>query len=76
MQYVTHYVRFVTGRVIALQAPARTAATQAWLGSFETAMLNAVALGNKDPAAPAALLPSIFEFVFARIDEVSSFTAL
>jgi hypothetical protein len=72
--------RFVTGRILTLQAPARVEATQAWLLQFEQQMAAAAASSNSsssssttsaDATAAVRMLPSIFEFVFARIDEVS-----
>jgi hypothetical protein len=70
--------RFVAGRILTLQAPARVEATQAWLQQFELQMAAAAATSSSsssstsaDTAAAVRMLPSIFEFVFARIDEVS-----
>lgn len=76
--------RFVTGRILALQAPARVEATQAWLQQFEHQMAAAVSstsngstsnnhnsTSSADATAAVRMLPSIFEFVFARVDEVS-----
>jgi hypothetical protein len=73
--------RFVTGRILTLQAPARVEATQAWLLQFEQQMAAAAtsnstsnssdSTASANATAAVRMLPSIFEFVFARIDEVS-----
>ncbi|KAG5189617.1 T-complex protein 11-domain-containing protein [Tribonema minus] len=65
---MANLIRFIGQRIMALQAPARVPATQAWLQRFNDDM--AAAASSGDPGAPVRLLPRIFEFVFARIDEV------
>jgi hypothetical protein len=66
----THTCRFIGGRIVELQAPARVPPTQAWLQRYHADL--AAAAGAGDPGATVRLLPRIFEFIFARIDEVRS----
>ncbi|CAN0158629.1 unnamed protein product [Pylaiella littoralis] len=66
---------FIAGRIHALQAPAREAGARAWLqarqktwNGFNAQMETAAASG--DALAVIPLLPRVFEFIFAQMEEI------
>ncbi|CAN0342137.1 unnamed protein product, partial [Ectocarpus fasciculatus] len=70
---VQRLVGFIAGRILNLQAPVRSDGARAWLKGFDANMEAAIASG--DPLAIIPLLPRVFEFVFAQMEEIKRDTA-
>ncbi|CAM9389717.1 unnamed protein product, partial [Ectocarpus sp. 13 AM-2016] len=70
---VQRLVGFIAARILNLQAPVRSDGARAWLKGFDASMEAAIASG--DPLAIIPLLPRVFEFVFAQMEEIKRDTA-
>eukprot|EP00752_Nemacystus_decipiens_P012115 g10740.t1 len=65
---VQRLVGFIASRIHALQAPVREAGARNWLKGFDSQMEAAAASG--DASSVIHLLPRVFEFVFAQMEEI------
>ncbi|CAM9380192.1 unnamed protein product, partial [Ectocarpus sp. 8 AP-2014] len=71
---VQRLVGFIAGRILNLQAPVRSDGARAWLKARKRARMEA-AIASGDPLAIIPLLPRVFEFVFAQMEEIKRDTA-